>query len=329
MPDEEKSLEDLAGLLVVTPPKGNAEADNASGENEDNSADLTADAANEDGNPDEGTDDAAGEGGGSEGEQNDAEAGAEDEEPFFTVEVDGKQVKVNRAEAQAGYLRTQDYTRKTQEIAETRKAAEAEVAQYRTNREQYAKVLEVLQAKIGPASDEPTTEDWNKLRVEDPDRFAVEWAGYQQRKEQREKVTAEQTRIANEKREEQTTALKTYLGEQRGKLLEALPDWKDPKKAEAGMSRVREYAKTVGFTDKELDQAYDHRMIVAVDKARRYDALMAERKKALKKVDAAPEMPAPGNRTPKVESKKATRAAAHAQLKKTGRDEDAIALLDA
>jgi hypothetical protein len=166
------------------------------------------------------------------------------------------------------------------------------------------------------------------LRGEDPERFTLEWAGYQQRKEQREKVKAEQDRIAGEKHQEQLTAFQTYIGEQRTKLVEALPDWKDAKKAEAGMKAVREYGKALGFTDKELDQAYDHRMIVAVDKARRYDAIMAERKKALAKVNEAPEMPAPGNRPAKAETKKAKREALKTQLKRTGRDEDAMALLD-
>jgi hypothetical protein len=43
----------------------------------------------------------------------------EQEQPqVFTVKVDGKEVEVTLDELQKGYSRTQDYTRKTQQIAE-------------------------------------------------------------------------------------------------------------------------------------------------------------------------------------------------------------------
>jgi hypothetical protein len=47
----------------------------------------------------------------------------EQEQPqVFSVKVDGKEVEVTLDELQKGYSRTQDYTRKTQQIAEARKA---------------------------------------------------------------------------------------------------------------------------------------------------------------------------------------------------------------
>lgn len=335
MPDDEKSLDEIAGLLDAKPAKGSDEADDAAGEN-DNSTELEgADEHTDDnseGDAGDSADEETGEepGEGEEGEADDkGGSDAEGEEPLFTVTLDGKEVKVTRAEAIAGYQRQADYTRKTQELATQRQAAEAEVAQYRQNREQYASILTVLQERVGSEKDEPTEEQWNTLQSEDPERFALEWANATRRKEQRAKIKAEQDRIAGEKAEEQKAALVTFITEQRTKLLEALPEWKTPEKATAGMARVREYGKTLGFTDKELDQAYDHRMIVAVDKARRYDALMAEKKRAMSKVEKAPDMPAPGNRTPPKNTKIVAREAARKELRKTGKLEDALSLLDA
>jgi len=46
----------------------------------------------------------------------------EEEQPqVYTVKVDGKEIEVTLDELQKGYSRTQDYTRKTQQVAETRK----------------------------------------------------------------------------------------------------------------------------------------------------------------------------------------------------------------
>jgi len=49
---------------------------------------------------------------------------------------------------QKGDSRTQDYTRKTQQIAETRKQVEAEAAAIRAEREQYAQLFGALQQQL-------------------------------------------------------------------------------------------------------------------------------------------------------------------------------------
>jgi hypothetical protein len=67
------------------------------------------------------------------------ESDEEDEEPVddnpvleetFTVKVDGEEVEVTVREALEGYQRREDYTRKTQELAEARKAFEGEIQEY-------------------------------------------------------------------------------------------------------------------------------------------------------------------------------------------------------
>ena len=59
----------------------------------------------------------------------------EQEQPqVFSVKVDGKEVEVTLDELQKGYSRTQDYTRKTQQIAEARKQTEAELQAVRAER---------------------------------------------------------------------------------------------------------------------------------------------------------------------------------------------------
>ena len=48
----------------------------------------------------------------------------------FTVKVDGEEVEVTVREALEGYQRREDYTRKTQELSEARKAFEGEIQEY-------------------------------------------------------------------------------------------------------------------------------------------------------------------------------------------------------
>src|SRR5437763_12919210 len=63
----------------------------------------------------------------------------------FTVKVDGKDVELTEAEIADAYkngLRQADYTRKTMEAADQRKAAEAEASKAREERTKYAHGLQ-------------------------------------------------------------------------------------------------------------------------------------------------------------------------------------------
>lgn len=94
----------------------------------------------------------------------------EEEKPaeVYTVKVDGKEVEVTLDELQKGYSRTQDYTRKTQQIAETRKQVEAEASAIRAEREQYAQLLGALKQQL-ESTEAPV--DMDRLYNEDP----IEW----------------------------------------------------------------------------------------------------------------------------------------------------------
>jgi hypothetical protein len=324
--EHDDTNEDIVGLLIATPEKGSAEADTATG---DDTADLDADDI-DDGSPDDD---------GTEGDEPDdeeeGEADGDDEpegstntDPLYTVTVDGKPKQITLKEALEGYSRTEDYTRKTTEVSAIRTEAETERATLRTAREQYSNVLEVLQQRIGSEADEPTQEQWNTLQAEDPDKYAVEWANHQRRGEQRTALKAEQDRVAKETHEERVKQANEFVAGERVKLLDKMPDWKEPTKFEAGMKVNREYAmKTLGFAENEVNAAYDHRFVLAIDKARRYDAIVARQAAAKKKIAAAPDIQAPGVRTEPKSRRQNERAAAEKKLNQTGRAEDAAALI--
>jgi len=324
MSTQNEEPEDIAGLLIANPDPGSAEGgSDVDNTTVDDDADLDADdnsaEAGTEGDDDSGADDEAG----SEGTDNELDA-----EPRYTITRDGKELQVTLKEALAGYQRQEDYTRKTQEIADAKKAFDEDLAAVRAHREQYAGVLKTLQERLGSEDQEPTAEQWNTLQAEEPERYAVEWANYQRRKEQREAVKAEKDRVAEETRLDRVKQAQEFVKGERVKLLDKLPAWKDPKAYEKGMTVNREYAmSSLGFSEAEVNAAYDHRFVVAIDKARRFDALMAKQSAAKRKLAAAPDMPAPGARVPATSRRQAERDAAEKRLNKTGRAEDAAALI--
>jgi len=198
-----------------------------------------------------------------------------EEVPVYTVKVDGQEIEVPLDELLKGYSRMQDYTRKTQKLAEERNAVIAEAEQARTEREKYTTVLTALQQQIqASVQAEP---DWDKLRAEDPIEFGIRWAEHQRRQQQMAALQAEQQRMAEIQQYERARTIQSVLEKEQQALLEALPDWADPQKAKAEKEALFEFGRNVGFTDQELNNVTDHRTVLTLRKAMLYDKLMSKR----------------------------------------------------
>lgn len=255
----------------------------------------------------------------------DEESDPEDDgETAYTIKVDGQEVEVTLAELKKGYSRTADYTRKTQEAAALRKAAEAEAVESRALREQYAQRLEqidaILQEADGP---EP---NWDQLRAEDPIEFAAQWAEHQRRAEVKKQVQFEQHRVQQLRAAEQRKALAAQLEVARQELIKSIPEWKDEAKAKVERAAMKEYGKKIGFTDDELAQVADHRAVVLLRKAMKYDAMVAKRGEIKPAAKPASKPMKPGSAATTKASKSSDLTRAKQRLAKSGTTRDAAEL---
>ena len=248
----------------------------------------------------------------------------EEEQPqVYTVKVDGKEIEVTLDELQKGYSRTQDYTRKTQQVAETRKAVEAEAQAIRAEREQYAQLLGALKQQL------ETTEapvDMDRLRDEDP----IEWVRQSEiRRQKQEKLAAiqsEQQRLSELAQQQRAQELQAHLASQQEALLQAVPEWKDSKKAQAEKALLVEFGKKIGFSDEELKNVYDHRAVIALRKAALYDQMMSKRGQIKPVVNNGPRPAKPSAAGRVSQTTEATRA--KQRLAKTGRVNDAVSAIE-
>lgn len=258
-------------------------------------------------------------------EQSEEEEEPEEEEQqqTFTVKVDGKEVTVTLDELQKGYSRTQDYTRKTQQIAEVRKQVEAETQAVRAEREQYAQLLGALQAQL--QSSEPQV-DLDRLYHEDPIEWVRQKEVMRERQEKLGAIQAEQQRLSQLAQYEQQRAMEAQLASQQEALLAALPEWKDPKKAKAEKALVIESAKAAGFTDEDLKSVYDHRLVLLLRKAAMYDQMVSKRQGIKPVVNNGPRPAKPGAAGRVSTTTEATRA--KQRLAKTGRVDDAASAIE-
>ena len=218
-----------------------------------------------------------------EADESDDEDGEEQEQPqvrVFKVKVDGEEVEVPEDELLRGYSRTQDYTRKTQALAEQRKAAEQEFEAVRAERAQYAQLLNQLSSKLEA---EPEVDE--SLQYTDPIAYAQQLSAYMQAQQQKQVIAQEQQRLSALEQQAQQQRMQKYLAEQQEALTALIPDWVDPETAKAEKAKVRETAKQYGYTDEELGQLYDARAVALMRDAMKYRELVAKRQEIKPKAD--------------------------------------------
>ena len=256
------------------------------------------------------------------------EESAEEPSPEPTtirVRLDGKEVALPVEEVAKGYQRQADYTRKTQELAKHREAIQAEQAATRETREQLsqtlAKQLETLQALV------PKAPDWDTLRVQNPTEYPTihaDWTRYQEAIQSKVQEKADLDRkIAADR----ATQARQMVEAERGKLLEAVPEWQDAKALTKAQADIAEYAKSYGYTDDDLALVTDHRLMLILRDAAAYKAAQAARPKVQAKV-AAVKAATPGPSTPSV-SRQTEMAQMRKRLASSGRVEDAQSLISA
>lgn len=219
-------------------------------------------------------------------EANDATA----EPEKFTVKVDGKDVTLTAdelADHVKNGMRQQDYTRKTTEVAEQRKAVEAQQAEARAQRDQYA-------AKLGTFTQQANYEV-NALRAQltpellnsDPMAYLQIERTANERQAQLQQAQREMQQITEQRTQEKAEADRQHAANQREQLLAKVPEWKDEAKAKAEVAKLQEYLTSQGYEAGEADFT-DHRSVILARKAMQYDALMARAKQTQTQVAKAP-----------------------------------------
>lgn len=250
-----------------------------------------------------------------------------EEQPRYRVKVSGEEVEVSLDELLNGYSRTADYQKKTQSLAEQRKAVEAErvkIDEAAKTRETYAQRLQVIEQLL---QQQDQGQDLASLKSEDPIAYAVAMAEKMERDKQLQAVQMEKQRVQQEQQSHQQAQLQKHIQAEQAKLVEAIPEFKDDVKAEVIRRDIRNYAKAQGFTDQELSQVYDSRAVLALYKAAQYDKLMANKGVTSKKVANAPKTIRPGTSNPQ-SSDNETFKKERAVLRQSGNKKDAVRLFE-
>ena len=259
-------------------------------------------------------------------EESDSYSEEQEQEPTYSVTVSGEEKELTLSELKSLAQQGADYTKKTQQVAEQRKALEAEskaIEEARYMRDAYAERLQAMEQLL---STPEQSENLEYLKESDPIGYAIKVAELSQQKEQLHAVQAERNRIAQEQQAEQQQALRGYLAEQSAKLAQSLPEYSDPVKGEALRSDLRSFAKGIGFSDEELSMVRDARQVLALHKAMLYDKLQKAKPDVTKRVSEATKTIKSGNGVKPATSDQVKRQ--QQQLRTSGKVRDAAKLFE-
>ena len=271
-----------------------------------------------------------------ESEEEEVEDEDESESTVYTVKVNGQDVEVSEDELIKGYSRQQDYTQKTQQLAEYKRQIDTaaqqmqqEVTQTQQVRAQYVDALATAIEGNYTHLQQFANVDWERLKTEDREEYLTKRDDYRQAQEGIEQLKAQAGQAQQQQHQEMQVQHQQVLQEEHAKMVSILPEWNDPNTQRAIAKTVTEFALTKGYSQEELSQLVDHRSILVLMQAKAYEDMTRKQHEIrAKKVKNKPQVIKTKAKREKAELGQGKRKAKLQRLQKTGHVDDAASLLE-
>jgi len=235
----------------------------------------------------------------------------------YTVKIDGEEFEVTLDELRNGYQRQADYTRKSQSLAEQRKAYEANLQAVQAERNQYAQVLENMSANQNAELQRYENINWQELKDSDPMEYMEKRLEYQEAKEKISELNNERYRVQQQNEAEMASVLQEKIQNEAELLVKQLPEYADPNSTLK--NDLRNYALGLGFSEQDVDGITDHRVVMVLHKAMLQDQVA----KGVKRAKPVPKVVKSGTPQTKAQKAKKSVQAKRERLAKTGNARDA------
>jgi hypothetical protein len=256
-------------------------------------------------------------------EEDESEEVEVEERKTYRVKASGVEKDVTLDELVSGYQKSTDYTQKSQTLAEERTKVEAhaqEIQNAMRTREAYAQKLSQVEQYL--TSQAKPSENLEELKENDPIQYAITVAEQTEANKKINTIRQERQKVAQEQQHYRLQQQNQVVANEALMLSEKVKEFSDPKKAEQIKNDIRSFGKSVGFSDQELSQVYDHRHVMILQKAMAYDKLQKANPGVNKKLKSAPKMASKTKRVTNADSYTKQKK----QLKGTGSIDDATSV---
>jgi len=269
-----------------------------------------------------------------EGEEESEEADVEEGEELYKVKVDGSEREVSLDELLNGYSRQSDYTKKTQQLAQERQGMaqlqqqwQQEMIAAQTERQQYIDALGQVVNQSMTGLEEYANIDWETLKEDDPIAYVTRRDEFREAQGNVRAMQEQQAYAMQQQEAEMQNAIQYRAREEMGMLVQKIPEWKDKETRQELTKNLREYATGQGFSPEEISSLIDHRSLIVLMKAQKYDAMQNSDVKS-KKLKNKPKVVRSGTGTTSKATSKSKRTAKMKRLQSTGHVDDAAAILE-
>ena len=215
------------------------------------------------------------------------ETTADSNQELYDVTVNGQTQKVNLDELKQGYSKGLDYTKKTMDLGDQRRSLETEKDTISKEKDEVSKLREEYAKKLSVVEQNLQVEDnidWVKLAQDDPSDYAIKKAEYDKKKDLQARIQKEQARVNEERKQEQEKVYQSFIQSENKKLIDKMPVFGDEKKVNKVMQDIGQFALKSGYTEQELNMLVDHRALITLYQAAKYDQLLQKKGLQDKKV---------------------------------------------
>ena len=243
-----------------------------------------------------------------------------EQEPVYTVKVDGKEKQVPLNELLRGYS-GQEYIQKGMaENAEARKAVETLIQQTNQERQQLQGMMQQLQQEgIPPMPEYPSEE----LRASDPLGYLEAEAEYRRAMDKRVAWEQQAQALTQQQQEQQRQQQAQRLEQEAARLAEWMPEFADPQKRDALMMDITTKAKKhYSLTDEMLSTVQTAEEVAILRDALRYREAVARKDQAKAKVQGKPPVAKPSAKKSMQTDKARQTKQAKAKMQKNGGIDD-------
>ena len=201
--------------------------------------------------------------------------------PSYTVKVDGEEFEVDLDELRNGYQRQSDYTKKSQSVAEMRKAYEANLQSVQQERDQYQQVLANMENYQNLELKKYQELDWSSLKEDDPVEYMEKRIEFQDAKDKVNQVKQEQMAVQQKTQQEVYQNIQHKVQEEAELLATALPEYSDP--SSNLKTELRDFAINMGFSEQDVNGITDHKVVLVLHKAMLQDKANSSTSSKVKK----------------------------------------------
>lgn len=258
-------------------------------------------------------------------EEEELAADEEPDQPTYTVKVDGKVKQVTLDELRRGYSGQAFIQQGMEQLAEARKAMQAEYQSLQSERQQIAEVMGKVQSGQGLTMPKPPAKE---LLDRDPIGYMQAKVAYEEQVAEYQRTMAQYQQIQQQQVQQTEAQHKAYLQQQLQILQQAVPEFADPKKAPAYRDKLLQAGQNYyGFDPQELGAIADARYLNVLNDAMKYREIKAARGEVDQKAQSARPVVKPGvKRNERTSQQKKAREAV-TRMRQTGSVDDVAKFL--